>query len=116
METNLEYVIQAGEHLDRAKQFMPFDALKGFREALKEKEIIIVPKIELSEYAKGILDEQIRQVKKRDIVTVVYYNCGQYQKVTGMVSLLDKTSRVIKIVNTKIAFEDIYEIELEKIQ
>lgn len=23
---------------DRAKQFMPFDALKGFREALEEKE------------------------------------------------------------------------------
>ena len=25
------------ERLDRAKQFMPFDALKGFKEALNEK-------------------------------------------------------------------------------
>lgn len=28
---------------DRAKQFLPFDALKGFREALEEKERTIVP-------------------------------------------------------------------------
>lgn len=26
------------ERIHRAKQFMPFDALKGFREALEEKE------------------------------------------------------------------------------
>ena len=36
------------DRADRAKQFMPFDALKGFREALKEKEKVTVPKIELS--------------------------------------------------------------------
>ena len=34
---------------DRAKLFAPFDALSGFREALREKERIIVPKIDLSE-------------------------------------------------------------------
>lgn len=30
------------DRADRAKQFMPFDALKGFREALEEKEHIVV--------------------------------------------------------------------------
>ena len=34
---------------DRAKQFIPFDALKGLKEALKEKEKIYVEKKELSE-------------------------------------------------------------------
>lgn len=33
---------------DRAKQFLPFDALKGFREALAEKERTVVPLGELS--------------------------------------------------------------------
>lgn len=32
---------------DRAKQFLPFDALKGFREALAEKERNHVPQGEL---------------------------------------------------------------------
>ena len=34
---------------DRAKQFMPFAALKGYSEALRKKERIIVPRRELSE-------------------------------------------------------------------
>lgn len=34
---------------DRAKQFMPFSALKGLEEALAEKEKIVVSKIEPSE-------------------------------------------------------------------
>lgn len=29
------------DRADRAKQFMPFDALKGFREALEEKERLL---------------------------------------------------------------------------
>ena len=33
----------------RAKQFMPFAALKGYDIALRAKEKILVPKIELSE-------------------------------------------------------------------
>ena len=32
---------------DRAKQFMPFSALKGLDEALRAKEKIVVPKVEL---------------------------------------------------------------------
>ena len=32
---------------DRAKQFLPFDALKGFREALEKKERTMVPQGEL---------------------------------------------------------------------
>lgn len=34
---------------ERAKQFMPFAALKGYPDALRKKEKIIVPKMELSE-------------------------------------------------------------------
>ena len=33
---------------ERAKQFAPFAALKGFEEALRKKEKIVVPKAELS--------------------------------------------------------------------
>ena len=38
---------------DRAKQFASFDALKGLREALLQKEKNIVPKTELSEDKKA---------------------------------------------------------------
>lgn len=100
---------------DRAKQFMPFAALKGYPDALRKKEKIVVPKAELSEEYKENLDKKLRQVRKNDIVTVIYYCSGEYLKVTGMVSRLDQTARVIKIVNTKINLDDIYDISGERI-
>lgn len=57
---------------NRAKQFMPFDALKGLREALAEKERIIVPKKELSEDQKAELDFKMRQIGKGNMVMVEF--------------------------------------------
>ena len=97
---------------DRAKQFMPFAALKGYGIALREKERIVVPKKELSEDYQEELDFKLRQVRKNDMVTVVYFHEGEYLKVTGMVSRLDVAARVLKVVNTKISFDDIYDISI----
>ena len=97
---------------ERAKQFMPFAALKGYPEALRKKEKIIVPKVELSEDAAEQLDRKLRQVCKKDVVTVVYFYKGEYLKRTGMASRIDVSARVLKIVNTKIRFDDILDIEL----
>lgn len=95
---------------NRAKQFVPFAAVKGYEEALRAKEKIVVEKIELSEERKEELDFILHQIKKNDIITIVYFYKGEYIQLEGMVSRLDKDARVIKIVNTKIPFEDIYEI------
>lgn len=98
---------------ERAKQFMPFAALKGFHDLLREKERIVVPRMELSEERKEELDQKLNQIQKNDIVTVVHFQNGEYVKVKGMVSRIDISSRILKIVNTKIAFEDIGDLEIE---
>lgn len=95
---------------NRAKQFVPFAALKGYEEALRAKEKIVVEKIELSEEKKAELDYKMHQIKKNDIITVVFFLKGEYIKMEGMVSRLDTDARILKIVNTKISFDDIYEI------
>lgn len=95
---------------DRAKQFMPFAALKGYPEALAKKEKIVVPKVEVSEEYAQMLDQKLRKVTKNDIITVVYFSDGEYLKKTGMVSRIDETARILKVVNTKILFDDIYDI------
>lgn len=100
---------------NRAKQFVPFAALKGYEEALRAKERIVVEKIELSEERKAELDFKLNQIKKNDIITVVYFDKDEYIKVEGMVSRLDTDARILKIVNTKIPFDDIYELEGSKI-
>lgn len=96
---------------NRAKQFAPFAALKGFEDEIKWKEKIYVDKRELSEESLRRLDNKFKDVKKNDIITVVYYNKGEYLKVTGMVARIDVTARILQIINTKIEFEDIYDIE-----
>lgn len=101
---------------ERAKQFMPFAALKGFEECLKAKEKIIVEKREFSEEFARVLDLKMHCIRKNDVVTVVYYSKGEYLKRTGMVARIDESARILQIVNTKIGFEDIYDVEGEHIQ
>lgn len=101
---------------DRAKQFMPFAALKGYEEALRRKEKIIVPRPVLSEEYKEELDRKLRQVKKNDMITVVYFHQNEYRKQTGMVSRIDETARVLCVVSTKILFDDLVDIGGDKIE
>ena len=95
---------------ERAKQFMPFAALKGYEAALRQKERVVVPKKELSEDYKEQLDSQLRQVRKNDMITVVYFHQGEYLEITGMVSRMDRGEKVLVVVNTKIPFDDIYAV------
>ena len=93
----------------RAAQ-LPFQAVKGLDEALLAKEKIIVPKIELSEDSLKELDVKMHLIKKGMIITVVYFHKDEYLKLTGMVARLDETARILQIVNTKIPFEDIFDV------
>lgn len=100
------------DRAERAKQFMPFAALKGYEDALREKEKIVVPKIELSEEMKEELDRIMHRIGKKDMVRVVYFHEDEYLQITGMVSRLDADGGILKVVNTKIKFEDIYQVEM----
>ena len=98
--------------LERAKQFMPFAALRGYEEALRAKEHVTVDRKELTEERMCELDEVMHRIQLKDMVTVIYYQKGEYVKLTGLVSKVDEDSRFIKIVNTKVPFEDIYSISI----
>ena len=57
-------------NLDRARQFMPFDALKGLQEALREKEREIESRRELSEESLAELNEQLQRAKIGDAIDI----------------------------------------------
>lgn len=111
---------------ERAKIFLPFAALKGYEEAIAEKQRLTVERIDLSEEMREVLDlrfQEIRQLvekKEHPIVTVIYFEKdkyrqgeGVYLKLTGMVSRLEIESRYIQVIQTKIDFENIRSIILE---
>ena len=91
---------------ERAKQFMPFSALKG----LASKEKIIVPKKELTQDYAEELNLKLKSLKAGSIITVVYYCKEEYIKLTGMIAKINYDSRIIQIVNTKIPFDDLLDI------
>ena len=102
------------DRADRAKQFMPFAALKGYEEAIREREHIVIERSELSEERLDELDNAFKRLRVGDIATCIYYKSSEecYIKVTGMVSKIDIDSRVLKIVNNRIEFDDIYDLEI----
>lgn len=96
---------------DRASQFMPFAALKGFEEALREKERIEVEKIPLTDEALEFLDYQLSLLNVGDMVTIIYYDFGVYIKKTGLISRIRTDARFLTLVTTDISFDNIREIQ-----
>ena len=98
----------------RAKQFAPFDALKGLKEAIAAKEKRPEPPRELTDYAKEQINQALSQLRKGQQVTVVYY-CSQEQEtqqITGTVMKVDAHWKILNINTHTIDFPDIYEIEV----
>ncbi len=97
---------------DRAKQFIPFAALKGLPQALAAMERIPAEKVELSEEMAEELDRRMHRLYPGCIARVIYFHDDEYLQLTGMVSRLDETCRILQIVQTKIAFDDILQVEI----
>lgn len=95
------------EKAERAKIFLPFDALKGLREALREKEKVLVDKKQLAEDEVFALSQRLVQVKKGDIILVVYFENHEYIQLEGIVTKIDTTYQYLTIVSKTIPFGDI---------
>ncbi len=96
---------------DRAKQFLPFDALKGLQEALREKEIEYEQKKELSEESLMELEKQFHKIEKGSNVSIKYYKNLKYIKTKGTVTKIDYIKKKIQLnENENINMCDILEI------
>lgn len=100
------------DYASRAKIFVPFDALKGYREALKEKEKVVVDKIELSNEMIEYISKVLYKIEKGNMVKIVYYEKNEYIEITGLVSKIDYQSEFIVVVKKKILWNNIYRINV----
>lgn len=120
----------------RAKIFSPFDALKGFSEAIAAKDERYVPRRELSGDELRILDETVSALRAkitgcraadrlRIRIRVEYFalcsdpnssSCGilgQYHRISGICREISAAGRFIRIGEHRIPFEDITRVEIE---
>lgn len=120
-----------------AKIFSPFDALKGFSEALEEKDIVYVPRAEPNDDLKHDLDQKLErlhsftwnsQLAKKNNVTVtmkVFFphsdhsasgDMGQYRILSGIVLQVDtEVTKTLTLQNElgkfTVSFHDIDQID-----
>lgn len=83
--------------VNRARQFLPFDALKGLKEALREKEIEFEEKRELSEESLTELDNIFNRIEIGDNITIKYYKNRRYIETIGVVTKIDFIKKKIQI-------------------
>lgn len=95
---------------DRAQQFMPFAALKGYYDLIRERERTVEPRRELTEEDALDLSHKLAHLKRRTMASVVYYDGEGYVTARGLVSDIDEAARTLTIVRERIAFDDIWDI------
>lgn len=122
----------------RAKIFSPFDALKGFNEAVEAKDELYVERIELSEDECADLDKIITELQElvcngsnaREntvAVTVTHFvPCndtdndaygyrGQYVETKGVLTEIDTVKKLITVDNKRLRFDDILRHEKSEV-
>ena len=119
---------------DRAKQFSPFAALKGYEEALQLKQKRYTPRIELTEDAKSLLDHKLHILNQwlengqKPIVTIRYFvpktvrnpgktvaesdiELGSYLEISGEVEKINSETRRIQISGESLAIDDVVDLQ-----
>lgn len=97
---------------DRAAQFMPFAALRGYYELIRQQERVVEPRHELTPEEAESLSQVVAQVRRGDVVRVCFYDNDAYVTRTGCVARIDLIYRELVVVKTSIALDDIRTLEI----
>ena len=121
-ETRLSEVIEPGmmTRENRAKQFMPFDAMKGLNEALKDREErhSRVQKHGVSEEDQALISGTLCKVEKGSKVFISYFADFHDWEAEGIVTQINRDYRFLRMSRIgsqseeKICFDDLYDIQV----
>lgn len=94
---------------DRAKQFLPFDAMKGLAVAMRrqEEKIARTERRDLGEEDAAAISAVLSHIARGDNVTATYYDGARYREITGIVTRFDVVKRTLTIWGNPVAFDDL---------
>ena len=101
--------VKNDEEINRAAQFLPFDALKGLAEELQERidRRNRVSRRELSEEDAAAISAALMRVGAGALVRLEFYEDGKYIEVEGVIDGRDDTQKCVIIGEKKIFYDDI---------
>ena len=99
---------------ERAKQFAPFDAMKGLQEALRDREErhSRVERHDISEEAVERNSLVFSKLEKGTCVRMDYYCAFHDVTKEGRITEINTVYKYLKLNGEKVFFEDIYSIEI----
>ena len=95
---------------ERARQFLPFNALTGYYEMILKKQRVTEPKKELSPDEIDALSKELKKIHRGERATVTYYDTDAYVNQTGSITDIDFAFQTLTLNKTKIPFENILKI------
>lgn len=97
---------------ERAKQFSPFAALKGYEEAIEKMQQAKEKRAILSEYSKMLIDNKLKSLKKGDEAVLTYFDRDENvtRKLAGKIIRLEAENLRLQLDDETISFEDILDI------
>lgn len=98
--------------LQRAKQFMPFAALKGFEALLNAVASPKEDRAELSEDQINELNTVLRSVRCGEWVRIVYYDKRKYTELIGTVDMISEQLQILSVQGIVIPFRHIKELNM----
>ena len=99
---------------ERAKQFLPFSAVRGLEEALemKRQELFVdVPHVLLSD-AEEEINDTLKSTVKGDVIEVEYFDGVKNTLVKGFVDYIKEKECVISVEGKTIKFEIIGKVKM----
>lgn len=104
----------------RAKQFMPFDAMKGLSEALRDREErhSRVQKHGIGEEDQERISEVLCRIEKGSKVFISFYSWFHDWEAEGMITEINRPYRFLRIrglgsnEEEQIFFDDLYDIQV----
>ena len=107
---------------DRAAQFAPFAALKGYEEEIEEAKRTTDDKVELSDEQISDLNEKLNDLKKiikqQPIIKVVYFVPdekkvgGSYIRIEQQIKKIDEYKRKLILLDRELELNNILQIDL----
>ncbi|MBR2966386.1 MAG: YolD-like family protein [Clostridia bacterium] len=101
----------------RAAQFAPFEALGGFGAKIQqiEEELSRVEKKELSDDAVEEISQELAKIQRGSVIQVTFYYGGHYVDLHTTVLEKNVPFKYIAVENSKIFFDDILTLHVERI-
>ena len=97
-------------HDSRARQFVPFMALKGYHQLVRQQEAQPEPRMPRSDEDLHRLSQQLTQLERGQLVRVTRYVQDHYAPVCDRVRQVDVDLRILRLENHAVSFDHIDQI------